>query len=212
MAGYEIHALFRFALLVRVDLVAAEQSIGEMLQGAFIAAEETAHVIAKASIPLAPAITNKTADLIKPSRVPGFGNHLCSGERGIGFNIPKNRRISQDMAARIARENGCKIKAEPIHMHLLYPIADAVDDHPSNNRMIGVERISRAAEVCIKRPVLLQNVVSVVVQSAEAEGWSGVVTFCCVIEDHVKDDLDARAVQGFDHVAKLGDRGQRVSS
>src|SRR5271168_5413269 len=97
-------------------------------------------------------------------------------------------------------------------MHLLYPVAPAVDDYPSNNRMIVVERISSAAEVCIKRPVLLQNVVSVVVQSAEAEGWSGVVTFCCVIEDHVKDDLDACPVQGFDHVAKLIHRRQRVST
>ena len=33
---------------------------------------------------------------------------------------------------------------------------------------------------------------------------------CCVIEDNVKDYLDARPVQGLDHVAKLSNRGQRV--
>ena len=36
------------------------------------------------------------------------------------------------------------------------------------------------------------------------------VAFGGVIENHVKNDLDSRAMQRFDHVAKLVDRPQRI--
>src|ERR1700733_2933729 len=190
MTGHEVHTLFRFALFVAIYLMAAEQAIGKMLQSAFVAAEETTHVIAKAPIPFPPAISNETANLIESSRIPCLGNHFCPGECRIGLDIPKDRWIRHDVAARIARENRREIEAIPVHVHLLYPIADTVDDQSAHNRMIGVERVPCTAEVRISGSVLLQNAVGVVIKSAKAECRPGVIAFRCVIEDNVENDFD----------------------
>ncbi len=76
-------------------------------------------------------------------------------------------------------------------MHLLHPIAEAVDNHAPHNRMIGVERISGAAEIGVARSVLFQNVVGVVVEAAKAERRPVVVALGGVIEDNIQDDLDS---------------------
>ena len=94
-------------------------------------------------------------------------------------------------------------------MHLSDPIAEAVQNHPADNRMIGVKRVARAAVVGKARAVLLEDVVGVVVKSAEAERWPGMVAFGRVVEDDVQDHFDACAVQRLDHVAELVDRAER---
>ena len=75
-------------------------------------------------------------------------------------------------------------------MHLLDPVAKAVHDHAADNRMIGVERVPRAAVVGIAGAVRLQNVVGAVVDSAEAQRGAAMVAFRRVIEHHVENDFD----------------------
>src|ERR1700739_469948 len=122
MAGHKVHALFRFAFLVSIDFMAAKQSVGKMLYRALIAAQEAAHVIAEAPVPLSPAIADKTAHLVETSGVPRLGDTLCARQRWIGLDIPKHGRIGHHVAARIARQNRGEIEAESIHMHLLHPV------------------------------------------------------------------------------------------
>src|SRR5689334_4489248 len=96
-------------------------------------------------------------------------------------------------------------------MHLFDPIAQTIDDHSANDRMIRVQRISRATIVRIVRPVVLQNVISVVVDSTKTESRATIITFCGVIEDHIQNYLDPRSVQSLDHVAELVDGAQGVA-
>ena len=76
--------------------------------------------------------------------------------------------------------------------------------------MIGVEGVSRAAVIGVARAVLFENVVGAVVEAAEAECRSLVVTLGGVVEHNVENDFDARAMQGFDHVAKFVDRAEPI--
>src|SRR4030095_1791672 len=207
---YEVHACLCFALFVAIDLVPAKQPVRETAQRAMVTAEEAPYVITKVSIPLLPAVSNKTANLVQSGGVPRFSDHLCPSKIWIRFNIPEDRGIRHHAAAGIARENRGEIKTETIHMHLFNPIADAIQDHPANDGMIGIERVSSAAVVGIARPVLFQDVVSVVVESTKTEGWPKVIAFRCVIEDNVKDYLDPRSMQSLDHVAKLVHRAQGI--
>src|SRR5215472_12336447 len=66
VAGYEIDALLRFALLLLVDVGAPCQPEGQGTRRAIVAFEKGAHVIAKSPIPFLPTVADKVADLIKP--------------------------------------------------------------------------------------------------------------------------------------------------
>src|SRR5215471_19925794 len=88
-------------------------------------------------------------------------------------------------------------------MHLFDPIPQAVQDHPANNRMIRVKRVSSAAVVCIARAILFENVVGGVVQTAKTQSRSVMIVFSSMIKHNVKDDLDTGAVQRLNHVAEF---------
>ena len=114
------------------------------------------------------------------------------------------------MAGRIARENRGEIKAEAINVHLFDPVAETIEDHPANDWMIGVKRISGAAVIGIPRAVRFENIIRAVVQAAEAQRRAVVAAFRSVVEDHIENDLDPGAMQRFDHVAKLVHRAERI--
>src|SRR5262249_12468888 len=58
--------------------------------------------------------------------------------------------------------------------------------------------------------VLVEDVVSTIIEPAETQRRSVVVPFGGVIEDNVENDLDTRPMQCLHHVAKLVDRAERV--
>ena len=60
-----------------------------------------------------------------------------------------------------------------------------------------------AAVVGVTRAVFFEKIVSAVVHSAEAQGWSVVTTFRRMVENNVENDLDTSPVQRLDHVAEL---------
>ena len=95
-------------------------------------------------------------------------------------------------------------------MHFLDPVAKTVHDHAADDRMIRIERVPGAGEIGVAGAVLLEDVVSGVVQSAEAQRRARVVAFRSVVEDHVENDLDACPVQRLDHVAKFVHRAERI--
>ena len=126
---------------------------------ASVAAEEAADIIAESPVPLLPTVADEAAHLVQPGRVPGLGDELGARQRRVRLDIPQHRRIRHQLARFIARQDGREIETEPVHVHLLDPIAEAVHDHPADDRMVGVERVSRAAVVGIARAVLLEDVV-----------------------------------------------------
>ena len=95
-------------------------------------------------------------------------------------------------------------------MHLLDPITKAVHDHPADDGMIGVERISGAAVIGIARAIVIENIVSAVVQTTKTQRRPVMVTFRRVVEHNVEDHLDTCPVQRLDHVAEFVQRAERV--
>src|SRR5262249_52736435 len=116
VTGHEVHALFSLTLFVAVDLRAAKQAVGKTAHRSLLSAEEAPHIIAEASIPFFPTIANEAADLVQTRGIPGFGNQLGSGKGRIRLDIPKNRRIGHHGTVGVARENGCQIEPEAIHV------------------------------------------------------------------------------------------------
>src|SRR5579863_5971592 len=90
-------------------------------------------------------------------------------------------------------------------MHLLDPIAQAVEDHATDDCIVCVERVSRAAVVGVAGAIFFQNVIDVVVQSTETQRWAGMIAFGCMVVDNVEDDFDAGAMKRFHHIAELID-------
>jgi hypothetical protein len=95
-------------------------------------------------------------------------------------------------------------------MHLLDPIPEAVYDHPADDGLIGVQRISGAAVIGIARTILIENVISAVVQATETQSWAVMVTFGGVVEHNVENHLYTCPVQRLNHVAELVQRTERV--
>ena len=95
-------------------------------------------------------------------------------------------------------------------MHFFDPVAEAVQDHPANYRMIRVKRVSRAAVIRIARAILFENVVGGIVQSAKTQSRPVVIAFRSVVEHNVENDLDTGPVQRLNHVAKFIQRPQRI--
>src|SRR2546430_13168766 len=71
---------------------------------------------------------------------------------------------------------------------------------------------SGSAVVRVTRPIRLENVVRRVVQSAEAQRRARVIAFGGMVEHDVENDLEARSVQRLDHIAKLVDGTERIST
>ena len=97
MAGDEVYALLGLALLVAVDVGTGQKTRDEAGNNPVVTLEETAHVVAELSIPLFPAVTYETADLVQSSHVPCFGDELYSRQCRVRFYIPDDGRIFERM-------------------------------------------------------------------------------------------------------------------
>ena len=210
VTGDEVDALLGLALLVAVERRAADQAVGEALDRAVVAAEEAADIVAEAAVPFLPAVADEAADLVQAGGVPRLGDELRAGQHRVRLDVPQHRRVRHHVARLVAVQDRRQIEAEAVDVHLLDPVAEAVDDHPADDRMIGVERVAGAAVVGVARAVVFEDVVGRVVESAEAQRRPAVVAFGGVVEDDVENDLDAGPVQRLDHVAKLVDRTERI--
>src|SRR5258708_37364857 len=124
----------------------------------------------------------------------------------MGRDITEKRRMAYPVAVAVGREDRRKIEAETIDMHLLNPIAEAIQNEAADCGVIGIEGVPTTAEVQVgRRRVLIENVVGAVIDAAKAQGRPVLTAFGSVIEDNVKNDLDACAVKGLNHVAELVD-------
>src|SRR5690606_17550271 len=76
VAGDEIHALLRLALLVPVDLRTAEEPVRDAAHRPPFAPEKIAYVVAEAAVPLFPGISREAPHLIESHRIPSLGDQL----------------------------------------------------------------------------------------------------------------------------------------
>src|SRR6185295_20165263 len=113
VTGHKVHALLRLALLVPVNLGAANEAIDKAGQRTLLAPEEAADVITKTPVPFFPAISDEASDLIETGGIPCLRNQFRASESRIGFDIPQHGRIGQDPTGGIAREDRSKIEPEP---------------------------------------------------------------------------------------------------
>src|SRR5262245_6830116 len=97
-------------------------------------------------------------------------------------------------------------------MHLQDPVAEADQDHAANDRMVGIEGIAGAAIVRVASPILVQDVINRIIESAEAYSGAVLVPFCGVIENNIQDNFDACLVKGLHHIPKLIYRPQWILS
>src|SRR5262245_6347904 len=95
-------------------------------------------------------------------------------------------------------------------MHGFDPIPQTVDDQTPDDGMISVERVTGTAIVGVTRAIVFEDVVRVVVHTAETEHGSLLVAFGRMVKHDVKNNLDPRPMQRLDHVAKCGYRGGRI--
>ena len=102
---HEVDTLLRLALLVPVDLGAADNAVRDAAQRSGFAAEEIAEIVAKAAVPLLPGIADEAADLVEPGGVPGLGEQLRARERWIGFDVPEHRWVRLRPSGLIARQD-----------------------------------------------------------------------------------------------------------
>ena len=208
VAGYEVDALLRLALLMAVEVRAAEQAPRKAPRGRGVALHEAAHVVPEAAVPLFPVVADERAELIEAGRVPGLGDQLRAGEHRIGFDIPQHGRVLERPAFLVAREDRGEVEAKAVHVHAFDPVAQAVDDEPAHDRLIPVERVAGAAVIGVARRVVLQDVVRRVLEPPVAQRRAQVIALGRMVERHVEDDLDPGAMQRLHHVAELVERAE----
>src|SRR5206468_2537067 len=102
-----------------------------------------------------------------------------------------------------AGERGCKIEAEAINMHFLYPISQAVHDEAKNTWQLRVERISGACIVHIIPLVFRKAVIGCVIYPLERKGRAEMIAFGRMVIDHVQNHFYACFVQVLHHLFEL---------
>ncbi len=89
----KIHTIDRQVAAPLIQVSTARQAIGHLTQKARITLDKATNGIAILTVPLGPTVARKITNLIQPSRIPSFGNHLAIGQNIIQFNGPDNRRM-----------------------------------------------------------------------------------------------------------------------
>ena len=105
-----------------------------------------------------PAASHASAISFVPARIGSVSMSQMTGGRGTGS------------AVLVARQHRREIEAEPVHVHLRDPVAEAVEDQPPDDRLVGVERVAGAAVVGVAGAVgAVRDVVLLVREAAVAE-------------------------------------------
>src|SRR5437667_6677171 len=186
VARYEIDALFGLALLVLIDVRTPGQPKSYGTGRSVNAFEKSSNVVAKFSVPFLPAIADKAADLIQAGGVPGLGDQLDIGEDRVGFDVPKDWRRRHRAAFLVARQDRGEIITKAVDMHLAYPIAKAVDNQPTNDRLVRVQSIAAAGIIRVTGFILGQDIIGFVCQASETNGRAVFIAFGSVIIDDVE--------------------------
>src|SRR5580704_17213565 len=88
VAGDEVDADLRLALLAPVNLRTAQHSVSDARYGPVVAAKKTPYIVAELPVPLTPAIPGEAPDLIESGRIPGLGDQFRPCQRRVRLDVP----------------------------------------------------------------------------------------------------------------------------
>src|SRR4029434_4825515 len=88
----------------------------------------------------------------------------------------------------------------------------ADESEAATHPLSRVQRVAGAGVVRIARAVALEEVVCLVVETAEAQRRSVVIAFGRVVEHDIENHLDAGAMERLHEVAELVDRTERIGT
>ena len=123
----------------------------------------------------------------------------------VGANRGQERVVGRrERAVRASAQNRGQIEAEAVDVHLLHPVAQALEDQrPGADAGTG-QRVAAAGVVAVHRPrVVGHHVEGDVVDSAKAVGRPVRAGLGRVVVDDVEDNLDICRMQGADHRPEL---------
>ena len=186
------------------DVAGAEEVAGEVVDGAVVALDVGADVVAEAAVPLGPA-GREVSDLVAPlPEVPALGDRLDLGEHRVLGDGVEERAVEVDGVA-VAGQRHREVEAEAVDVAVLDPVAQRVHHHLHHARVAGVDGVAGAGGVEIVARIVGQHVVAGVVEAAERQGRPELVALGGVVVDDVEDHLDAGLVHPLHHVLELGD-------
>ena len=106
----------------------------------------------------------------------------------------------------VARQRGSEIETEPIHVHVVHPVAQAVHDELERARMEQVEGVPGPGEIHVfSRLFRREPVISGIIHAAKTQRRPEMISFRGMIINHVEDHLDAGRVKIAHHALELGD-------
>ena len=205
----EVDAVVRPAAAGLVEVAGAGEARGHRAGHAVVAAPEAADVVAVVAVPLGPALVGERADLVGAGGVPRFGDDLRVGEHRVFGDQLDQRRVRHELAVPVAAEDRRQVEAEAVDVVVVHPVAQAVEDHLADDRVVAVHRVAAAGVVAV-RAVVVEHVVDAVLEALEAERGAGFVAFGRVVEHDVENDFDAGGVQLADHLLELPDLVARL--
>ena len=168
------------------------------------------HRVAKPVVPLEPA-RRETAQLIPAgAEIPGFGDQLHTGQhRVLGDGLEKCAAGIEAVLG--TAQHAGQVEPEPVDMHVVHPVTQAVHHELQHARLTQIQRIAATGVIDVGIGALVrQPVPRCVVQPPPAQRRPGLVGLAGVIEDDIEDHFDAGPVQGSHHGPKLIAHGARV--
>ena len=174
----------------------ADPGLAAAPAGGAIGEPEGAHVVAEGVVPLGEGDGEVPRLPAAGAHVPRLGDELHVPQHGVGDDRAQQRMVGAE-AAVVAAERGGEVEAEPVHVHLLHPVAQGGEDQVHRVHGAGVEGAAGAGDVlgdAVVGPVVLE-----VVQAAQREGGAVAAALGGVVVDHVEDHLEAGRVQAAHH-------------
>src|SRR5438132_14208041 len=134
MAGDEIDAGIRASAAMLVEIAAAAQPVSELRGGAAVSFPESPDGVPIFAVPLRPQ-DRKVSHLIAAfAQVPRLGNELDLRQNGILVDDIEECSQLVDFV-QLAGQGAGEIKAETVHVHLQYPVAQAIHDELKHARI-----------------------------------------------------------------------------
>ncbi len=191
------------AAALLVEVARSREPIAQLGHLTLVALPVAADGVAILPVPLGPP-AGEVADLIAAlAQVPRFSDELHLRDDGVLLDDVEERGEPVDVVE-LPRERRRQVEAEPVHVHVQDPVAQAVHDELERAGMGHVERVPAARVVHVVAAVVLHEaVVGGVVDAAERQRRAQVIALGGVVVDHVEDDLDAGPVQRLHHGLEL---------
>ena len=166
----EVHTLIRTVRIqerVREEVVAPVQPPHERRNLALIAADKTPDVITKRPVPLRPVGAGEgTAELVA-AEVPGLGDEPDVAQRRVGPDSRDERRITKvDRPVGPPGEDRRQVEAESVHVHLVHPVPQAVENERSHEPVVGPDDVAGPGIVAVEAAILFEQVVRGVVDAS----------------------------------------------